>query len=149
MSLPERLTVAERDCLAKGLRLTGQRRLVLEELLQAGRVLGAYDLIELLAKRLGKRMAPVTIYRALDFLVEAGLVHRIESRNAFLACPAGHAHHPNAVFLICDCCGRVAEAASAGIESEIAALAAKTGFFTKSRVIEMTGLCAECAPPAP
>jgi Fur family zinc uptake transcriptional regulator len=62
---------------------------VLEALIDAGRALGAYDLIDRIAAKSGKRVAPITIYRALDFLVENDLVHRIESRNAFLACPAG------------------------------------------------------------
>lgn len=141
------LAKAERQCAARGLNLTEQRRMVLGELLSAGAAVGAYDLIERVATATGKRVAPVTIYRALDFLVEAGLVHRIESRNAFLACPSGDGAHPQAVFLICECCGRVGETTSPAVETEIAALARRQGFVAKSRVIEMTGFCAECAAP--
>lgn len=140
-----KLREAEAHCAARGGRLTGPRRLVLEALCGAGRALGAYDLIDLIAARAGKTVAPITIYRALDFLVENDLVHRIESRNAFLACPAGHGPHPQAVFMICDACGKVCEAASPAIEAALAALAEDKAFRLSARIIELKGLCADCA----
>ena len=119
--------------------------MVLAALLEAGRALGAYDLIERVAGRAGKRAAPITIYRALDFLVENDLVHRIESRNAFLACPGGHGAHPQAVFMICEACGRVQEAMSPALEGELRRLAGAHDFAATGRVIELTGTCAACA----
>lgn len=141
----ERLRAAEVLCAARGTKLTQQRRMVLAALLAEDKALGAYDLIDRVAGEAGRRVAPITIYRALEFLVEAGLVHRIESRNAYLACPGGHGAHSQAAFMICERCGRVAEAMSAGLEKELAGLAAPAGFRPKTRVIELTGLCAECA----
>lgn len=131
----------------RGTRLTEQRRQVLAALLEAGRAMGAYDLIESVAGRAGKRIAPITIYRALDFLVDNDLVHRIESRNAFLACPGGHGAHPQAVFMICDICGRVGEAMSAPLEDALQRLAGAHGFAARARIIELKGTCAECAGP--
>ncbi len=91
-------------------RLTPIRRRVLEALLASHQPLGAYELIDRLAAR-GARPAPITIYRALDFLREQGLVHRIESRNAFIACVHNHDSGDPVVFLICEKCGAVGEAA--------------------------------------
>lgn len=143
-----RLKEAEAVCARRGARLTGPRRDVLDALMNAGRALGAYDLIEIVAGRAGKRPAPITVYRALDFLVAQGLVHRIESRNAFLACPAGHGPHPEAVFLICEACGKVCEATAPIVETALKALAGERGFALKTRVIELTGHCADCARTA-
>ena len=83
---------------------------MLEALLASHAPLGAYELIDRLAVR-GARPAPITIYRALDFLREQGLVHRIESRNAFIACVQDHGSGDPVVFLICERCGAVGEAA--------------------------------------
>jgi len=140
----ERLRQAEILCTGRGTRLTAQRRVVLEALLTARRALGAYDLIEQVSRATGKRTAPITIYRALEFLQEMGLAHRIESRNAFLACHGGHRPHALTVFMICDCCGQVAEADAPGLEAELDRLATGHGFRAQSRVIEMAGRCSTC-----
>src|SRR4029078_11340437 len=87
-------------------------RQVLEALLASHRPLGAYELIDRLEVR-GARRAPITVYRSLDFLREQELVHRIESQNAFIACVHAHETHEPVVFLICEKCGTVGEAASA------------------------------------
>ena len=148
LSTATRLAEADALCLRQGMRLTEQRRVILEALLNASKALGAYDLIEVLAARTGKRVAPITIYRVLDFLVETGLVHRIESRNAFLACPGNQGAHALAVFMICDCCGRVDEALSPALEAQLGRLAAEQGFSPKGRIIEMAGLCSACGEVA-
>ena len=144
LSLGERLRQAEALCAGRGARLTSQRRIVLETLISGRRALGAYDLIEAVSNATGKRIAPITIYRALDFLREMGLAHRIESRNTFLACPAGHGPHALAAFLICDCCGRVEEADASGLDAEMNRLAAAHRFAPQSRIVEMAGRCSAC-----
>lgn len=144
-SIGERMAEAERLCARRGVKLSGQRAAVLEALLEAGRALGAYDLVERMQASGARRVAPITIYRALGFLVENNLVHRIESRNAFLACPGGHGAHPQAVFLICETCGHVGEVTSPDLEAGIARLAESRGFAPRSRVIEVSGTCAACA----
>ena len=109
----------------------------------AGKPLGAYDMMELLGKD-GRRPAPISVYRALDFLVEHGYVHRLASRNAFLACAHRHvAHHPVA-FLICDNCGRVDEATSAKLATSLGEVAEKSGFIPRAEVIEIAGRCSQC-----
>ncbi len=140
------LHAAEEACLAKGMRLTDLRRAVFEALVRSDRPRGAYDLIETLADQGMRRLAPISIYRALDFLREAGLVHKLESRNAFLACPHNHSNSDVVVFMICDQCGRVREATSAGVDHSLAALAAGHGFRTRGQVIELAGHCADCPP---
>jgi Fur family transcriptional regulator, zinc uptake regulator len=93
----------------------------------------------------GSRPAPITVYRALDFLVENGLVHRIESRNAFLACIGEHSATGTTVFLICERCGAVGEASSAAVAETLQAASRAAGFTPKARVIEITGICRHCA----
>ena len=119
------------------------RRHVLEVLAASHRPLGAYEIIDLVAAR-GPRPAPITIYRALDFLTAQGFVHRIESRNAFLACINNHASDAPVVFLLCDTCGAVGEAPSTAVAESLNAAAKAAGFTPKSPVIEITGICAHC-----
>ena len=99
---------AERVCDGRAQKFTPIRRQVLGALLSSHRPLGAYEVIDELAKSM-PRPAPITVYRALDFLMENGLVHRIESRNAFLACAHDHDVTAMVAFLICDRCGSVGE----------------------------------------
>ena len=134
---------AEAICAARAERLTPIRRRVLEALLASHAPLGAYELIDRLAVR-GARPAPITIYRALDFLREQGLVHRIESRNAFIACVQNHDSGDPVVFLICEKCGAVGEAASAAVANTIKNASRAAGFTPKTPVIEISGICAHC-----
>ena len=130
---------------APGRRLTPGRKAVLDILEQARRPVGAYEMIDLLAASVGRRPAPTQVYRALDFLVEQGLVHRLASRNAFLAC--GHSHEASepVAFLICDGCGHVDEATSPALAADVAAVAGKRGFAPRAQIIEIAGRCADCA----
>jgi Fur family transcriptional regulator, zinc uptake regulator len=137
------LAHAEALCLQRGERLTPMRRQVLEALAASHKPLGAYEIIDRVATR-GPRPAPITIYRALDFLTAQGFVHRIESRNAFLACINNHASDAPVVFLICEHCGKVGEAPSAAVAESLNAAAKSAGFTPKAPVIEITGVCAHC-----
>ncbi len=89
----------------------------------------------------GPRPAPITVYRALEFLRENGLVHRIESRNAFIACVHTHAAGDLVVFLICERCGAVGEASSREVAATLSSAARAAGFTPKSPVIEISGMC--------
>ncbi|HEY0566702.1 MAG TPA: transcriptional repressor [Xanthobacteraceae bacterium] len=133
---------AETLCTERGERLTSMRRQVLEALLASHKPLGAYDIIDRAAS--GSRPAPITVYRALDFLIEQGLVHRIESRNAFIACVNRHSVEDLVVFLICERCGAVGEAASASLAQTVRNASRAAGFTPKSPVIEIGGICAHC-----
>ena len=132
-----------------GVDLTPARRRVLDELCAAGAPLGAYDMIDRLAAGTGKRPAPISVYRALDFLVEKGLVHRLASRNAFMACEHGHGAHEPAIFLICDTCGAVTEATSRAAAESLRGVAEGAGFTPRAQVIELAGVCARCQSAAP
>jgi len=133
------MAVAEALCVQRGQRLTPIRRKVLG----THKPLGAYDIIERLALK-GPRPAPITAYRALEFLRENGLVHRIESRNAFVACVHNHAASALVVFLICERCGAVGEASSDDVTATLTSAARSAGFTPKSPVIELTGVCTHC-----
>jgi Fur family zinc uptake transcriptional regulator len=138
------MSLAEARCAERGQRLTPIRRAVLAALLGSHRPLGAYDIIEQTRAK-GPRLAPITAYRALEFLRENGLVHRIASRNAFIACVHNHAAGELIVFLICEGCGVVGEASSRAVTATLTSAAKSVGFFPKSPVIEITGICTHCA----
>lgn len=133
-------------CAAEGLQLTPVRRRVLEILLEEHRALGAYEILDRLRAE-GMGSQPPVAYRALDFLIRAGFVHRIETLNAFVACTHGGAGHVPA-FLICRTCRRVIEAPAeiAGGPLERAAIGA--GFAIESAIREAEGLCADCRAAA-
>jgi Fur family transcriptional regulator, zinc uptake regulator len=137
------MAVAEAVCAQRGQRLTPIRRKVLSALLGSHKPLGAYEIIDRLAPK-GPRPAPITAYRALEFLRENGLVHRIESRNAFIACVHNHSVGALVVFLICEQCGAVGEASSAEVTATLTSAARAAGFTPKSPVIELTGICTHC-----
>jgi Fur family zinc uptake transcriptional regulator len=139
---------AERLCAERAQRLTPIRRQVLEILLTSHKPLGAYEIIDRVAAA-GPRPAPITIYRALDFLLDNGLVHRIESRNAFIACVNNHASGDPVVFLICEKCGDVGESASAAVAEQIKSAARAAGFTPRTPVIEISGVCANCRTVRP
>src|SRR5438309_1876010 len=135
---------AEQVCVKRAQKFTPIRRQVLQALLSSHRPLGAYEVIDELAKSM-PRPAPITVYRALDFLMANGLVHRIESRNAYLAC-AAHDHDATSAvaFLICERCGLVGEIPSASFAKDVNAAARASGFAPKLAVVEITGICTHC-----
>jgi Fur family zinc uptake transcriptional regulator len=137
------LSHAERVCAGRAQKFTPIRRQVLGALLSSHRPLGAYEVIDELAKQMA-RPAPITVYRALDFLMENGLVHRIESRNAFLACAHDHDAASMVAFLICESCGSVGEIPAALLAQGLNDAARQTGFSPKMSVVEITGICAHC-----
>jgi Fur family zinc uptake transcriptional regulator len=134
---------AARLCDRRGVRLTEQRRQVLELVIEAGRPIGAYELLDRLRAEQGKA-APPTVYRALDFLMEQGLVHRVESLNAYVGC-ADPAHAHAWQFLICNDCGRAVELEDRRIRNAIAKGAAEHGFHVGRQTVEITGTCADCS----
>jgi Fur family zinc uptake transcriptional regulator len=140
------LTRAEETCEESGRRLTPLRRRVLEELAESHSPVGAYNIVERL-KQAGDSTPAMSVYRALDFLVTEGLAHRIESRNAFLACNRGHDSEEVVMFLLCERCGTVAEVTSGDVGRDLARAAGAVGFETHAPVLEIKGLCESCRKP--
>ncbi|BDH47547.1 transcriptional regulator Zur [Salmonella enterica subsp. enterica serovar Choleraesuis] len=138
------LAQAEKLCLQRNVRLTPQRLEVLRLMTLQQGAISAYDLLDLL-KSTEPQAKPPTVYRALDFLLEQGFIHKVESTNSYVLChlfddPA----HTSAMF-ICDRCGAVKEEAAEGIEDIMHTLAARNGFALHHNVIEAHGLCTACA----
>jgi Fur family zinc uptake transcriptional regulator len=141
------LAEAETICARQGLRLTALRRRVLELVWHSHKPLGAYDILGVLSEEDGRRAAPPTVYRALDFLLENGLVHRIASLNAFIGCnQPQHAHQGQ--FLICRSCNAAIELEQPAISQAIIAEAAAVGFVVEGQMVEVVGLCAGCREAA-
>ena len=144
------LQAAQRHCEQQGLRLTPGRSRLLQALTQAGEPSTAYDLLEQLQASQAERIHPQTVYRALDFLCEAGLIHRIASTGQFILCEhvqCSHQHRPSQ-FLVCSQCGNVAEME---LEKEyldsFAEQMQRCGFRPNTNGIEIHGLCANCCNP--
>ena len=136
------LTRAEALTAATGARMTPVRRRVLEILLEEHKALGAYDVLSRLAQE-GFGNQPPVAYRALEFLVDQGLAHRIQRLNAFTACAhMGEDHAP--AFLICRGCHSVAEAAATAARAAVETEAARAGFHVERTTIEALGLCPAC-----
>lgn len=140
------LEAAEKRCRDENLRLTPVRRKVLELLLREHRALGAYAILDML-RDAGFGSQPPVAYRALDFLVENGFVHKIERLNAFVACAhPGESHSP--AFMICRVCDAVAEAQSLPAKGALGAAARAAGFQIERTVVEAEGVCPACADQA-
>jgi Fur family zinc uptake transcriptional regulator len=133
----------EAACAERGLRLTPLRAQVLGLVAAAGKPVKAYDLLDLMKGESGST-APPTVYRALDFLLEQGFIHRLASINAFVAC-----HHPqvrhSVPFLICDRCQNAIELEDTRISELLQSQAQGLGFATRAQTLEVHGTCADCA----
>jgi Fur family zinc uptake transcriptional regulator len=136
----QRLDAAQALCVEAGERMTTSRLRTYELILEAGGPIKAYDVIDRFHPDGAAK--PPTVYRALSFLEQMGLIHRIESLNAFVACDTRDQAH-TAAFLLCDCCGSSEEIAIPSVP-EIEATAARTGFQVKHVTLEAHGLCRVC-----
>ena len=130
-------------CAARGTRLTELRRRVLELVWQSHAPVGAYDILERLAAERG-RVAPPTVYRALDFLTGEGLVHRIDSLNAYIGCATPEAAH-GAYFFICRACREAAEFDDAELAAALGRCVGRARFRVDAATVELVGLCGRCA----
>ena len=138
----EAIATAVIICRERGLRFTEQRRRVLELVWNSHKPVGAYDILDSL-NRAGGKVAPPTVYRALDFLIEADLVHRLDSLNAFVGCPDPRNPHTGQ-FLICRECRSVAELDDRDIDELVRRKASKLGFTALRQTLEIEGICRNC-----
>lgn len=138
------LDKAQKLCLQRDVRLTPQRFQVLKLMMQQDSAISAYDLLDLL-RILEPKAKPPTIYRALEFLLEQGFIHKIESTNSYILCHHfDHPSHTSALF-ICDNCNSVTEHHVEGIEHILQTIADKTNFNLKHSVVETHGTCCICS----
>lgn len=146
--IDDALSAARTLCAERGVRLTDLREQVLALIWDSHKPLGAYTLMEMLSDQSTRRVAPPTVYRALDFLLEQGLIHRINRLNAFVGCPSPeHQHHSH--FLLCNDCGVAVELESPKLDKDIAKAAHNAGFQVEAHSLEVTGLCSRCQPGKP
>lgn len=136
------LAAAEVKCLAHGMRLTPIRKRVLELIWGSHEPVKAYDLLDKLRAD-DRRAAPPTVYRALDFFLELGLVHRIASLNAYVGCGQPKQPH-SSQFLICSECGNVAELDDPQVSRLLEEKARQLGFKVDRETVEITGRCSQC-----
>lgn len=137
------LATAEALAGQRGVKLTPLRRQILSLICQDHKPVGAYQLLAALSQARGEAAAPPTVYRALDFLVEQGLAHKIDSLNAFVACfSAGKPHQ--SLFLICDSCQDAQEITDPKVSESLLSGAQRAGFSVTRTVIECHGRCRRC-----
>lgn len=137
------MLAAETACKEQGAHLTELRRQVLSIVWSSHVPLGAYEILAAMTTG-GRRPAPPTVYRALEFLLEQGLVHRIESRNAYVGCQSHCGKDHQSQFLICKLCGQTLEVSDAKLSKAIQALAKTSGFELSGQTVELQGLCPAC-----
>lgn len=141
--IADALARAEQVCSARGVRLTPLRKTVLQLVWQNHKPLGAYVLMSMLEREDTRKVAPPTVYRALDFLLENGLIHRVHSLNAYLGCPdPEHPHASN--LLICRQCGVAAEVDSRPLAKALNKMADEQEFVPEDHTLEVVGLCHHC-----
>jgi Fur family zinc uptake transcriptional regulator len=138
------LTRADDICTHRGARLTDLRRQVLGLILDSDHPTGAYELLDQL-KTTRHNAVPPTVYRALDFLLEQGLIHRLERLSAFIGCIGRDEHEHAAQFLICRTCGRAIEIDDHDLAHALDDAAKRLGFRVSKATIEAEGQCAACA----
>jgi len=146
-AIKRRLEAAALACSQRGSRLTLLRRAVLELILKAEGPVTAYQLLDQLKKK-HKGAAPPTIYRALDFLLDNELIHKVESLSAFIPCIDAGNHSLSVQFLICRRCGTVAELEESTVSEALDRAAAKQGFRPGSTIVEVQGICSACSTQA-
>ena len=144
LSARERVALAVSICERRGVQMTELRRRVLELLWASGRPTGAYELIEAVKLRDSRPVGPPTVYRALEFLMAQGLVSRIESLNAYVPCAHPERDH-DCLFFICGGCRVSVELEDPRIGGLLAEDAAVLGFVATRRMVEVQGMCAQCA----
>ena len=135
------LASADRHCMDHGLRLTSGRKAVLQALLRRGGTAKAYELLADLQSG-GASVAPMAVYRSLDFLVAHDIVHKVASNSSFVYCQHDHHRHHEPSFLICERCGSATEWDAEGCHAVVAQALKATGFAVHG--IEIQGLCAGC-----
>jgi len=136
------LSTAEQLCIERGVQLTSIRHQVLELIWESHKAVKAYDLLDRI-KPLQQSAKPATIYRALDFLIEQGLIHRVESLNAFVGCRCSGRQHEQ-LLLICKNCHEVEERTATKVMQTLSEEFAQAGFIAHSKAIEIHGICAKC-----
>ena len=140
--LEHALQAAEHLCQQRGVSLTPIRLQVLTLIWQNHKAVKAYELLDRLKPSLNAAK-PVTVYRALDFLIEQGLIHRVESLNAFIGCKCPALKHEQ-LLLICNQCNDVEERAASDVMLALSQEIKQAGFIAHSKAIEIQGICQKC-----
>ena len=146
LSSEEFLLIAQQHCAARGARLTELRQQVLGLVLARGGVVKAYQVLADLQAARGPA-APPTVYRALDFLVEQGLLHRVDALNGYIACQHLECQH-HGLLLVCETCNDVTEIDATDSLDQLSAAAARAGFQPRRQDVLLTGLCQSCRQPS-
>lgn len=136
------IAAAEHLCLSRGAQLTPLRHKVLELILKSHQAVKAYDLLDQI-RPVNDAAKPATVYRALDFLLEQGLIHRVESLNAFVGCHRSGSNHDQ-LLLICSVCRNIEERPAALVIQALSGELDTAGFMPQRKTIEIHGVCKDC-----
>ncbi|MDR2459417.1 MAG: transcriptional repressor [Deltaproteobacteria bacterium] len=147
-NLARLISEAERYCAVQGTQLTQLRRLILETLAKAPGPMKAYDIIETLHQS-GQRLTPSTVYRILDFFLQGGLVHRVNTLNAFVACTCAPEQEHSPLILVCPECQSTMEIDDDDLHDSIFSRLGALGYSVKGSSIEIQGVCPKCSKPGP
>ncbi len=137
------IATAEKLCANRGVQLTPIRHKVLELIWNSHKAVKAYDLLDLI-RPINDAAKPSTVYRALDFLLEQGLIHRVESLNAFVGCRSSGTQHDQ-LLLICSVCHNIEERPATDVFVALSHETQNAGFSPRRKTIEIHGLCKNCS----
>lgn len=137
------IRTAEQLCNERGVRFTPIRREVLELIWESHRAVKAYDLLDRIKPKAGTAK-PTTVYRALDFLLEQGLIHKVESLNAFIGCSFSERRHEQ-LLLTCVQCHEIEERPGERVMEALAEELEQAAFTLQRKAIEIHGVCSRCA----
>ncbi|MGV3345285.1 zinc uptake transcriptional repressor Zur [Enterobacteriaceae bacterium LUAb1] len=143
LTIASLLMQAEQLCQQRNVRLTPQRLEILRLMADQHGAISAYDLLDLLRKS-KPQAKPPTVYRALDFLLEQGFIHRVESTNSYVVCHHFTGPSHTSALLICDSCGSVDEQQAQGVEDILQKISQQCGFTLHHNVVEAHGACLQC-----
>lgn len=142
-NLKDALKQAQEACDARSVKFTPLREHVLKLIWQAGGPAKAYDILDALGKSVGKAAKPPTVYRTLDFLLELGVIHKLNRLNAYVPCAHPHAHK-ECYFLICKRCESIQECCNDWLKKAIEDTAKANHFVPIQVSVEIEGLCQNC-----
>ena len=144
--IQQAVATAEKVCAARRVNLTPLRKRIFEIVWRQHEPIGAYAILAELSRD-REKAAPPTVYRALEFLQQAGLVHRLDTLNAFLGCDRPEDEHAGQ-FLVCSVCRRVAEIESSAVSRALQERARSLGFRLEASTVEIKAVCTHCSKPS-
>jgi len=133
----------------KGINLTNKRRKIFDIVIKSAKPISAYDIVSEFQETYDEQIPVMSVYRILNFLIDNGLVHKLDSINQYIVCEHLDCEHEhlNTQFLICNDCNSTEEIMIRDeLHQQLTNDIDQTGFKLKELKFELHGICANCQP---